>query len=76
MESFQHLNLDERLSIEYGLALDKSIRQIAKIIKIAFVLFFTLLYILFIKNLDDACRLVCIKQVYNHFQSLKKFRVW
>ena len=33
MESFQHLNLDERLSIEYGLALDKSIRQIAKIIK-------------------------------------------
>ena len=33
MESFQHLNLDERLSIEYGLTLDKSVRQIAKILK-------------------------------------------
>ena len=33
MESFKHLNLDERQSIEYGLALDKSIRQIAKSLK-------------------------------------------
>lgn len=33
MESFQHLNLDERLSIEYGLTLDKSVRQIANILK-------------------------------------------
>ena len=29
MESFKHLNLDERLSIEYGLACDKSVREIA-----------------------------------------------
>ena len=29
MESFKHLNLDERLSIEYGLTIDKSVREIA-----------------------------------------------